>query len=114
MLLLISSAGLEWTRLYRFEDHLPGRQSGGVLGYLVGPFSLQWLGFNGSGLVFIVFGLVSVSWVFRFSWGQTAENIGAWIDGLIIAWRERREREEDRAYGLVAAREREEVVLEEK
>ena len=114
VLLLISSSGLEWSRMYRFEDRLPGHVSGGVLGYLVGPSSLHWLGFNGSGLIFIVFGVVGVSWVFRFSWGQTAENIGAWIDGLIIAWRERREREEDRAYGLVAAREREEVVLEER
>jgi len=85
-----------------------------VLGYLVGPFSLHWLGFNGSGLIFIVFGVVGASWVFRFSWGQTAENIGAWIDGMVASWRERREREEDRAYGLVAAREREEVVLEER
>ncbi len=113
-LLLISSVGLEWTRLYRFEDRLPGHISGGVLGYLVGPFSLHWLGFNGSGLIFIVFGVVGASWVFRFSWGQTAENIGAWIDGMVESWRERREREEDLAYGLVAAREREEVVLEER
>jgi DNA segregation ATPase FtsK/SpoIIIE, S-DNA-T family len=81
---------------------------------MVGPFSLQWLGFNGSGLIFIVFGVVGASWVFRFSWGQAAENIGAFIDGLIEAWRERRERAQDEAYGLVAAREREEVVLEER
>ncbi|MFZ4471963.1 MAG: DNA translocase FtsK 4TM domain-containing protein, partial [Limnohabitans sp.] len=109
-LLLISSVGLEWTRMYRFEANLPGHISGGVLGYLVGPFSLQWLGFNGSGLIFIVFGVVGASWVFRFSWSQTAENLGAWIDGWIEAWRERREREQDLAYGLVAAREREEIV----
>jgi S-DNA-T family DNA segregation ATPase FtsK/SpoIIIE len=113
-LLLISSTGLEWTRMYRFEDRLPGHVSGGVLGYLVGPSSLNWLGFNGSGLIFIAFGVVGASWVFRFSWGQTAENLGAWLDGLYEAWRERREREEDVAYGLVAAREREEVVFEER
>jgi S-DNA-T family DNA segregation ATPase FtsK/SpoIIIE len=113
-LLLISSTGLEWTRMYRFEDYLPGHVSGGVLGYLVGPSSLKWLGFNGSGLIFIVFGVVGASWVFRFSWGQTAENIGAVLDGLYERWRERREREEDVAYGLVAAREREEVVFEER
>jgi S-DNA-T family DNA segregation ATPase FtsK/SpoIIIE len=71
---------------------------------------LQWLGFNGSGLIFIVFGVVGASWVFRFSWSQTAENLGALIDGWIEAWRERREREQDLAYGLVAAREREETV----
>ncbi|PIT79236.1 DNA translocase FtsK [Limnohabitans sp. JirII-31] len=113
-LLLVSSVGLEWTRLYRFEDRLPGHVSGGVLGYLVGPFSLKWLGFNGSGLIFIVFGVVGASWVFRFSWAQTAENIGAWVDGWIEAWRERREREQDEAYGQAAAREREEVVFEER
>ena len=113
-LLLLSSTGLEWTRMYRFEDRLPGHQSGGVLGYLIGPFSLQWLGFNGSGLIFIVFALVGVSWVFRFSWSQLAEDIGAAIDGWVEAWRERRERAQDEAYGLVAAREREEVVLEER
>jgi S-DNA-T family DNA segregation ATPase FtsK/SpoIIIE len=113
-LLLISSTGLEWTRMYRFEDRLPGHSSGGVLGYLVGPSSLNWLGFNGSGLIFIVFGVVGASWVFRFSWGQTAENLGAWLDGIYESWRERREREEDVAYGLVAAREREEVVFEER
>jgi len=109
-LLLISSVGLEWTRMYRFEANLPGHISGGGLGYLVGPFSLQWLGFNGSGLIFIVFGVVGASWVFRFSWSQTAEKLGALIDGWIEAWRERREREQDLAYGLVAAREREEIV----
>jgi S-DNA-T family DNA segregation ATPase FtsK/SpoIIIE len=114
VLLLISSTGLEWTRLYRFEERLPGHVSGGVLGYLVGPSSLSWLGFNGSGLIFIVFGVVGASWVFRFSWGQTAENIGALMDGLYETWRERREREQDVAYGLVAAREREEVVFEER
>jgi DNA segregation ATPase FtsK/SpoIIIE, S-DNA-T family len=112
--LLISSTGLEWTRMYRFEDRLPGHSSGGVLGYLVGPSSLNWLGFNGTGLIFIVFGVVGASWVFRFSWGQTAENIGALLDGWYETWRERREREEDVAYGLVAAREREEVVFEER
>ncbi|MBU3646649.1 MAG: DNA translocase FtsK, partial [Limnohabitans sp.] len=61
-----------------------------------------------------VFGVVGASWVFRFSWGQTAENLGAWLDGLYEAWQQRREREEDVAYGMVAAREREEVVLEER
>jgi S-DNA-T family DNA segregation ATPase FtsK/SpoIIIE len=58
--------------------------------------------------------VVGASWVFRFSWGQTAENIGAVLDGWYETWRERREREEDVAYGLVAAREREEVVFEER
>jgi hypothetical protein len=32
--------------------------------------------------VFIALGVVGASWVFRFSWGQTAENLGAWIVGM--------------------------------
>jgi len=114
VLLMVSSAGLEWTRLYRFEAQLPGHHSGGVLGFLIGPTSMQWLGFNGSGLVFIAFGVVGLSWVFRFSWAGLAEALGGLIDGAITAWRERRERAEDEAMGLAAAREREEVVQEER
>jgi S-DNA-T family DNA segregation ATPase FtsK/SpoIIIE len=35
-LLLVASSGLEWSRLYRLESHLPGH-AGGVLGFLTGP-----------------------------------------------------------------------------
>ena len=44
--LMVASAALEWTRLYRFEAFLPGH-AGGVLGYWVGPAALKWLGFAG-------------------------------------------------------------------
>ena len=40
LLLLCASAVLEWSRLYRLEFRLPGH-GGGVLGYLVGPLSVQ-------------------------------------------------------------------------
>ena len=40
--LLIASAGLEWSRLYRFEGRLPDH-SGGALGFMVGSFSVKWL-----------------------------------------------------------------------
>ncbi|MEO5733880.1 MAG: DNA translocase FtsK 4TM domain-containing protein, partial [Rubrivivax sp.] len=36
------------TRLYRFEDLLPGT-AGGIVGYTLGPLSMRWLGFAGSG-----------------------------------------------------------------
>jgi S-DNA-T family DNA segregation ATPase FtsK/SpoIIIE len=45
-LLLLVSAALEWSRLYRFEVSLPGH-AGGVLGYLVGALGVKWLGFAG-------------------------------------------------------------------
>jgi len=110
VLLLLSSTGLEWTRLYRFEDNLPGHHAGGVIGYLVGKFGTNWFGFNGSCLIFIAFMMVSLSWVFRFSWIHLAENIGSYVDHYIEVRREKKAREEDIAMGMAAAKERDEVV----
>ena len=112
-LLLLASTALEWSRLYRFELKLPGH-AGGVLGYLAGPASVKWLGFTGSGLVWIAVGVIAVSVVFAFSWAHTAQRIGAWIDELIESRREKREIAEDLAVGRVAAREREEILHEER
>ncbi|WP_341913197.1 DNA translocase FtsK 4TM domain-containing protein [Polaromonas sp. YR568] len=112
-LLLLASTALEWSRLYRFELKLPGH-AGGVLGYLAGPASVKWLGFTGSGLVWIAVGVIAVSVVFSFSWAHTAQRIGAWIDELIESRREKREMAEDLAVGRVAAREREEILHEER
>jgi len=111
--LLCASAALEWTRLYSLEPRLPGH-AGGVLGYLVGPLSIKWLGFSGSGLLAIALGLVGSSLVFRFSWGQVAERMGAWLYFQIDSRREKREVEQDLALGQQAAREREEVMFEER
>ncbi len=112
-LLLSASAALEWSRLYRFEPRLPDH-AGGALGYLVGPVAVKWLGFTGSGLVAIAIVVAAMALVFRFSWGQVAERLGARIDGFIASRRERREMAEDLALGQQAAREREEIVLEER
>jgi DNA segregation ATPase FtsK/SpoIIIE, S-DNA-T family len=107
--LLAASAGLEWSRLYRFEPRLPDH-AGGALGYLVGPLGVNWLGFPGSGLVFVSLLVLGAAVVFRFSWSHVAERIGAAIDGFIEARREKRELAEDIAVGQRAAREREETV----
>jgi S-DNA-T family DNA segregation ATPase FtsK/SpoIIIE len=85
-----------------------------VLGYLAGPASVKYLGFTGSGLVWIALGVVSVSVVFGFSWAHTAQRIGAWIDELLDSRREKRELAEDLAVGRAAAREREEILHEER
>ena len=111
VLLLYGSATLEWSRLYRFEAWLPGH-SGGVLGYVLGLWSVRWLGFAGSGLVAVVLGLVGCSLVFRFSWMQVAERLGAWIYSFIEQQREKRELAQDLEIGQQAMREREEVVFE--
>ena len=75
LLLLAASAALEWSRLYRFEFRLPGH-AGGVLGYLLGSLGVKWLGFAGSGLVFIALGVIAVASVFSFSWARVALSAG--------------------------------------
>ena len=112
-LLLLASTALEWSRLYRFELQLPGH-AGGVLGYLAGPASIKWLGFTGSGLLWIAIGVISVPVVFGFSWAHTAQRVGAWIDEFIDSRREKREIAEDLAVGRAAARERAEILHEER
>lgn len=109
VVLIFASAGMEWSRLYRFEAGLPGH-SGGVLGYLVGSFAVKSLGFTGSTLAGIVLALVGVAMVFRFSWGRLAEAIGARIDALIQSRLVKREIEEDMALGQQALRERQQAL----
>ena len=110
LLLLCASAVLEWSRLYRLEFRLPG-YGGGVLGYLVGPLSVKWLGFTGSALIAIAGGVIGSALVFRFSWTQIAERIGSRLYGLFESRREKREIAQDIAMGKRAVREREETVI---
>ena len=111
--LLCASTALEWSRLYRFEKLLPDH-AGGALGYLVGQTGVQWLGFTGSGLVFIALVVFGAAVVFRFSWSHVAEHVGSVVVGVFESRREKREIAEDLAMGQQAAREREEVVSEER
>src|SRR5574343_437232 len=113
LLLLCASPALEWSRLYRFVSALPGH-AGGLLGYWLGPVSMQWLGFTGSGLVGIALVVAAVALVFGVSWGHLAEALGAGIEALVQSGRARRELARDVAEGKGAAREREEVVFEER
>ncbi len=108
-LVLAASTGLEWSRLYRWDDALPG-SAGGVLGYLGGPIAVQWLGFTGSALLGIATLMLGAALAFRFSWSRLAERIGAGLYALVETRRERREMAQDLALGKRAAREREEVV----
>ncbi|HET6829609.1 MAG TPA: DNA translocase FtsK 4TM domain-containing protein, partial [Ramlibacter sp.] len=111
--LLAASTALEWSRLYRLELRLPDH-AGGALGALTGPMAMNWLGFTGSGLVGVALIVLASAVVFRFSWGHVAERVGAAIDGFIVSRREKREIAEDLALGQRAAREREEVLHDER
>jgi S-DNA-T family DNA segregation ATPase FtsK/SpoIIIE len=59
-------------------------------------------------------GLVGCALVFRFSWMQVAERLGAWAYSFIEQQREKREVAQDMEIGLQAMREREEGVFEER
>ena len=112
-LLLAASCALESTRLYRWEALLPGH-AGGVLGVTLGTLSMRWLGFAGSGVLWIALGVVGMALALRFSWLGVAEAIGEKIDALRERRVGRREQLEDRRLGEMAAREREEVVEEQR
>ena len=113
LLMLAASCALEWTRLYRFEAALPGH-AGGVLGWWLGPLSMQWLGFAGSGVLWIAALVAGLSMALRFSWLGVAEALGGRIDQLRERRAETRERQEDLRLGELAAREREHVIVEER
>jgi len=112
VLLMSASCALEWSRLYRREAELAGEHAGGVLGMVLGQFSHKWLGFNGSGVLWIALLIAGLSLALRFSWLDIAERIG----GLLDSVRERREakREEavDMRLGEKATIERERVAEE--
>ena len=110
-LLLAGSVSLEWARLHRLEAYLPGH-GGGILGYWLGPLSVQWLGFAGAALVGIMLALVGASLAFGFSWGRVAEWLGAWLHAQVESRREKREVAQDIALGQQAARERDDVMIE--
>ena len=105
-LLLAASTTLEYTRLYRLDQYLPG-SSGGVLGYVLGTRAVLLLGFVGSGLLAIGAGLMGCSWAFRFSWLHSSEAIGAWLDARWESFQERRALAQDLELGQQALRERE-------
>ena len=113
VLLLGASCVLEWSRLYSFEARLPGH-SGGILGSLLGPTCVKWLGFTGSGLVAIAVGVAGAALALRFSWGKAAERIGASLHAKVENSRKKRELVQDLALGQQAARERAEVLSEER
>ena len=106
-LLLCASSALEWTRLYTYEARVPGGHSGGILGYFLGPLSVQHLGFLGSGVLWIAALVLGMAGALRFSWVNLADGIGGWIDGRREHRAVARERAEDERIGEIALRERE-------
>ncbi|HEX6722732.1 MAG TPA: DNA translocase FtsK 4TM domain-containing protein, partial [Burkholderiaceae bacterium] len=113
VLLMAASCALEWTRLYRYEGLLPGGAAGGVLGALLGPLSMKWLGFAGSGVAWIAALVLGASMALHFSWIALADRIGAGFDALRERRQEARDRAEDIRLGREAQLERDQVLADE-
>ena len=109
-LLLMASASLEWTRLYRYEALMTGSNAGGVLGLVLGRSSQGFFGFVGSGVLWIAVLVAGVSLGLGFSWLRAAERIGAAFESLRSRRALRFEREEDARLGEAAILERKETV----
>jgi len=113
LLLVCSSVAIEWARLQRLEVYLPG-YSGGVLGYELGIFSTKMLGYTGAALACICLGIMGASMVFGFSWNSLALHLGAKVEAMWLARRQKQETAQDLALGKQAALEREIDVGEER
>ena len=109
-LLLAASSSLEWTRLYQWEARVAGGHAGGAVGYTLGAWTQNLLGFAGSGVFWIAALVAGIALALRFSWLRLAETIGAWVESLREKRSERIERAEDARVGEKALREREVIV----
>ncbi len=109
VLLMLASVTLEWTRLYRFEEDLPGH-AGGVFGAMLGPVAMQAFGFVGAGVLCIVMFVLGLSMAMRFSWANVAEAIGRGWDSMLRNQQAKRDRAEDVRLGEASLREREKVL----
>jgi len=108
-LVLLSSAALEATRLWRLPVHLP-LAPGGALGDLLGNSLARAMGFNGATLLLLALFAVGCTLFFGLSWLLLMERIGALIE-IGIGWvRKRREERVDRRIGEERAALREHVV----
>jgi S-DNA-T family DNA segregation ATPase FtsK/SpoIIIE len=108
-LLLVASASLEATRLWKLPVTLPSKP-GGAIGQTLGDALSAAVGFNGATLLLLALFAAGSSLFFGVSWLRVMERIGAAVDTLIAAARRWREDRADRRIGEAQAAAREEVV----
>jgi S-DNA-T family DNA segregation ATPase FtsK/SpoIIIE len=108
-MLLLASAGMEAMRFWSANLALP-LAPGGMLGFEVGRFAAQFLGFAGGTLVLLVLIMVGFSLFTGISWVGMAEKCGALLESAWAGGRLLRERWQDRRYGRQVADKREAVV----
>ncbi|MCM1129757.1 MAG: DNA translocase FtsK 4TM domain-containing protein [Oxalobacter formigenes] len=113
LILLSSSAAVEYLRMYAMKIPLP-RAPGGVLGEVLGAAAMEQLGFTGATLILLVLFALGFSLFLQTSWLQLSEKVGTIVEGIawifIKAYRIR----QDRKIGQEATQKREEILEQEK
>ncbi|MCM1512842.1 MAG: DNA translocase FtsK 4TM domain-containing protein [Oxalobacter formigenes] len=113
LILLSSSAAIEYLRMYAMKIPLP-RAPGGVLGEVLGAAAMEQLGFTGATLILLVLFALGFSLFLQTSWLQLSEKVGTVVEGIawifIKAYRIR----QDRKIGQEATQKREEILEQEK
>ncbi len=113
IILLVSSAGIEYLRMYNTKAKLPGI-AGGILGEIVGKTTQHYFGFICGTLLLVLLCAVGFSLFLQMSWLQLVERIGAFIEGIYYFGKRIYTTREDRKIGQVATVKREETIKEEK
>lgn len=113
IILMASSTGVEYLRMYNTKIQLPGI-AGGVIGEITGNTVQHYLGFTGGTLLLIILCALGFSLFLQTSWLQIVEHVGAVIEGIYDLVKRIYSTREDRKIGQVATVKREESVKEEK
>jgi S-DNA-T family DNA segregation ATPase FtsK/SpoIIIE len=112
-LLLVSSAALEYLRLYTMTAELP-LAPGGLLGDVTGRHVAAGIGFTGATLALLTAAAVGFSLFTGISWVKVAELIGLGLEAAYGRARQAWESRRDRKLGEIAREERDFVVETEK
>lgn len=113
IILLVSSTGVEYLRMYNTTVRLPGIP-GGVIGEIVGKATQHYFGFTCGTLLLVLLCALGFSLFLQMSWLQLVERIGAFIESIYFLGKRIYTTREDRKIGQVATVKREETVKEEK
>jgi S-DNA-T family DNA segregation ATPase FtsK/SpoIIIE len=112
-LLLLSSTGIEWLRLWHWPVDLP-EAHGGVLGSVVAGAASGLLGFTGGSLLLLLLMAIGLSLFTGMSWLAIAETCGTWLETAYWRVLQTWQAYQDRKAGEVALQKREAVLQQEK
>lgn len=86
ILLIVSSSGIEYLRMYRTAAQLPSIP-GGIIGDIIGQFSQQYLGFTCGTALLGLIAFIGFSLCVQKSWITIVEYIGAVVEWPFIFFR---------------------------